>query len=215
MFNNHDPYTNGENLFYEQNKDRFHVIFDVGCRNDSLFLSSHASVYYFEPVPEFLEALQQRADNQNCCSSFHNFGLSDETTTLAYYPKYQSFFDRIQSCGTSDAEHRRLLSVRRADEFLKEHPIERIDFLKIDTEGSEWKVLKGFGDALSIVRIIQFEYGGTFLDNGVRLREVIAYLQSYHFVNFCYLTADGLVPLKSDDDHYQYCNIVCFNQLLI
>lgn len=215
MFNNHDPHTNGESSFYEENKDRFHVIFDVGCRNDSLFLSAKANVYYFEPVPEFLEQLQQNPINHNISSYFQNFGLSDENTTLAYYPHYQSFFDRVQSCGKSDAEHQRTLSVRRADEFIMENNIVRIDFLKIDTEGYEWKVLKGFGDQLSIVRIIQFEYGGTFIDSGTHLRDIITYLRERHFVNFSYVTAGGLVPLKNEDDHYQYCNIMCFNQLLI
>jgi hypothetical protein len=39
--------------------------------------------------------------------------------------------------------------------------ISQIDFLKIDVEGAEHLVLKGFGDMLSTnqIKIIQFEYG--------------------------------------------------------
>ena len=37
--------------------------------------------------------------------------------------------------------------------------IEAIDFLKIDTEGMDLRVIKGFGDELQKVKVIQFEYG--------------------------------------------------------
>jgi hypothetical protein len=42
-----------------------------------------------------------------------------------------------------------------------DHKINRIDFIKIDVEGAEHKVILGFGDLVSnrSVKIIQFEYG--------------------------------------------------------
>lgn len=214
MFNNHHAETNGELLFYKKHKDEFNVIFDVGSRSDSIFLTAPAEVYYFEPVAGFLEALKQDASNHNTKSHFLNFGLSDENTTLPYYDIYQSFCDRTKSCGDHSKKHVSHLEVRRADYFILKNNITQIDFLKIDTEGYEWKVLKGFGDKLTIVKVIQFEYGGTFIDNGVRLKDLIGYLKHYDFDTFSYLSPDGLVPIRNDDDHYQYCNIVCFNRRL-
>ena len=46
------------------------------------------------------------------------------------------------------------------DEFLKnKYDFSRISLLKIDTEGYESEVLKGFKEILSRINVIQFEYG--------------------------------------------------------
>lgn len=92
-----------------------------------------------------------------------------------------------------------------------ENNIYEIDFLKIDTEGFELCVLKGFDDYLKKVKIIQFEYGGTFLDNEIKLSTIIDYLKNYNFSNFSYLVKDGTILIENFEDHYQYCNIVCIN----
>jgi hypothetical protein len=73
-------------------------------------------------------------------------------------------------------------------------------------------VLKGFGDFLKNIKIIQFEYGGTFLDNNIKLIEVKEYLEQHGFYKFSYLTYDGPKIITDFYDHYQYCNIVCINK---
>ena len=67
-------------------------------------------------------------------------------------------------------------------------------------------------DFLENVKIIQFECGGTFLDNNQKLINVINYLQDKGFYNFSYLTSDGTKIITNFNDHYQYCNIVCINK---
>jgi hypothetical protein len=64
------------------------------------------------------------------------------------------------------------------------------------------------------VKIVQFEYGGTFKDNKVKLSEVIDYLKEFGFFDFSYLTSMGMDKIENFNDHYQYCNIVCFNKNL-
>lgn len=97
---------------------------------------------------------------------------------------------------------------------MENNNIESVDFIKIDTEGYELHVIKGFGDKLRHVKIIQFEYGGTFLDNKINLIEVIEYLKNKGFDKFRYLHPNGQVEIADFKDHYQYCNIVCFNTSL-
>ena len=65
---------------------------------------------------------------------------------------------------------------------------------------------------LQNVKIIQFEYGGTFLDNNLKLIDVIQYLESKGFYKFSYLTYYGTVLITDFSDHYKYCNIVCINK---
>jgi FkbM family methyltransferase len=211
MFNNIDPKTNGEEQFFHLIKNHIHCIFDVGCRSDSEFVNFEGEVHYFEPVSNFIENLKTQP-NQNKVSYFNNFGLGDKNSETYYYPKYQSFIDRVISCHYSDSSNKYLLRIKKACDYIVENNIETIDFLKIDTEGYELLVLKGFEDHLQKVKILQFEYGGTFMDNSTTLIDVINYLSQHEFYKFSYLTKDGPVSIKDFADHYQYCNIVCINR---
>lgn len=211
MFNNCDSKTNGEYTFFMSIKDNIDVIFDVGCRSDSEYTEFKGIVHYFDPVNNFIEILKKK-QNINRNSFFNNFGLGNENKELYYYPKYESFYDRINSCKQSDDDNKILLSIKKGKDYVLNNNIQTIDFLKIDTEGYELNVLQGFDDFLQNVKIIQFEYGGTFLDNNLRLIDVIQYLEKNGFHKFSYLTANGPVYITDFRDHYKYCNIVCINK---
>jgi FkbM family methyltransferase len=211
MFNNCDSKTNGEFDFFFKIKDNINVIFDIGCRSDSEFINFKGEVHYFDPVNDFINNLSKQP-NLNSNSQFNNFGLGSENKELYYYPRYQSFYDRINSCEISDDANKIILNIKKAKDYIIEKNILTIDFVKIDTEGYELNVLQGFEEYLGIVKIIQFEYGGTFLDNNLKLIDVIKYLEYYGFEKFSYLTSDGIELITDFTDHYQYCNIVCINK---
>ena len=97
MFNNCDSKTNGEEKFFTDIKDKINIIFDVGCRSDTEYVVFTGEVHYFDPVNEFIEELKSKK-NLNKTSCFNNFGLGKEDSQLYYYPKYQSFYNRINSC---------------------------------------------------------------------------------------------------------------------
>jgi len=208
-----DSNVNGELSFFNVIKDRVNVIFDVGSRFESIFMNSGKEVHYFEPNKEYYDRLVQLVDANT--SYVNNFGLSDKTEESYYYPTYESFYNRVVSCSNDDSHNRVLLKLKTAKEYINENKIDKnIDFLKIDTEGYELKVLKGFENYLNRVKIIQFEYGGTFLDNGVKLVDVINYLKTYNFSKFSYIMANGIEEITDFQDHYHYCNVVCINSNL-
>jgi len=200
-----------EYKFFKEFIERFaKVIFDVGCRFDTVFSNFNGKVHYFDPNAKFLEKLKPIVKNSE--SYFNNFGLSDKNETLEYYNEQQSFVHRkLTHPDTYMNWTKSIFEVNRADEYIQKNSIESIDFLKIDTEGFELKVVKGFGDDIQKVKVIQFEYGGTFIDSGDKLKDVVHYLITYGFNQFHYLKYEGLVPLSSLEDHYEYSNIVCFN----
>ncbi len=214
MFNNSNTRANGEFLFYNLIKNKIKVIFDIGSRDDSDYLYFNGEVHYFDPVESFITKLKNKP-NTNSKSFYNNFGLSNETKNTYYYPKYESFYNRINSCQICDDVNKVILNVKRAKDYMDENNIKNIDFIKIDTEGYELNVIKGFEDYVQNINIIQFEYGGTFLDNNTKLIHVIDYLKGYGFHKFSYLTPDG-PPIEITDftDHYKYCNIVCINKNL-
>lgn len=213
MFDDSRPEYNGELLFYQKIKPNIKSIFDIGCRNDSEFMDFYGEVHYFDPKLEFIEEIKTKK-NLNCPAYFQPFGLGNKTEQLFYYPRFQTFHDRIPSCFTTDAHNKILLPLKRADEYMMENNISSIDFVKIDTEGHELAVLQGFGDRLKDVGVIQFEYGGNYKDSGVKLNDVIEILKSHGFHQFAYLTTegDGFVSLIDTEDHFFYCNIVCINK---
>jgi FkbM family methyltransferase len=192
-------------------KDNIRVIFDVGCRSDTEFIYFNGEVHYFDPVDDNIEELKKQP-NLNNSSYFNNFGLGEENNQIYYYPKYESFYDRINSCNVSDDANKLLLYIKKGKDYIINNNIQNIDFLKIDTEGYELHVLQGFEDSLENVKIIQFEYGGTFLDNNKKLIDVIDYLKQKGFYKFSYLTNYGTEIITDFTDHYQYCNIVCINK---
>ncbi len=168
-------------------------------------------MHYFDPVETFIENLKKQK-NFNKIAYFNNFGLGEENKQLYYYPKYQSFYDRINSCKITDESNKILLNIKTGYDYVVKNNIKNIDFLKIDTEGYELKVLEGFGDFIENISIIQFEYGGTFLDTNTKLIDVIKYLLEKGFHKFSYLTNNKPELIYDFSDHYQYCNIVCINK---
>ena len=212
-FNNDNPLTNGESGFYNSIKNDIKIIFDIGCRSDSLFNDFTGEVHYFDPVKEFIDKLKLQ-NNQHLKVYYNAFGLSDTNSEIFYYPKYQSFIDRYKSCKYSDNDNKILLKTKKGEEYVKENKLSMIDFVKIDTEGYEFNVLKGFGDSIKKIKIIQFEYGGTYIDNGIKLVDVINYLKEKGFYDFSYISPRGLIKINDFNDHYNYCNIVCYNKNL-
>ena len=206
-FNNCNSKLNGE-LALIKSLTTGLVIFDIGARSDSDFQQYRGIVHYFEPIKEFIDKLSGLS-TVNMTSYYNNIGLSDDEAVLQYYPRYQSFHNRIVSCKIDDSSNIILLRVITAKKYIEDNNISKIDFVKIDTEGHELRVLRGFGDKLSIVSQIQFEYGGTYKDTNTKLIDVISYLQKYGFTKFYYLSPSGNIMITDFSDHYNYCNILC------
>lgn len=239
MFNNCNPKTNGELFFYNKIQNNINTIFDVGCRIDSEFINFKGNVHYFDPVEKFINDIKP-IPKLNNNSYYNSFGLGSTNEEKYYYPNYQSFYNRTVSCSTNDDKNKIKLQIKKGIDYMKNNDISRVDFLKIDTEGYEFEVIKGFEEYIENIHIIQFEYGGTFMDNNVKLNDVITYLKKYNFTNFCYLSQNKLIKIEDMvnfiidtikqaqkhgypakikaihngiiNDHYNYSNIVCINK---
>jgi FkbM family methyltransferase len=147
------------------------VIFDVGANVGEWSLAAAGlpdpvRVYSFEPSAKTFARLVEatRAKPQVEC---FNMGLSRESGPLeimysARNPEKSSVEAGAAALhGTKISDYvRETQNFMRGDEFCDKHGIDRITYLKIDTEGHDLQVLRGFGDRLGDGRIavIQFEY---------------------------------------------------------
>jgi FkbM family methyltransferase len=89
------------------------------------------------------------------------------------------------------------------DDLIKEYKLERIDLLKIDTEGHDFEVIKGARNGLASgkIQIILFEIIPRLLLSGSMPSDVEFFLRSYGF-NFFYRSTPnlGLLKLKKLSD---------------
>jgi FkbM family methyltransferase len=164
------------------------VVFDVGAnRGEWLSTASqlfpNASIYAFEIVPQTFDEL-----NQNCQGNpninLYNIGLSDREgeTTVFVSPIYSGLSTCVPDF-SRDFHNLDTMPVQgkltTGDRFCQEYQIPQIDFLKIDVEGLEDKVLKGFEGMLRSrnIRVIQFEYGNINISTHFLLKDFHDYLE--------------------------------------
>lgn len=185
----------GEATLMQQFLGPNQTVFDIGanCGEWSQFaLKTQPSIniYAFEPVPPVFERLKNTL-GQNKNVKLFNHAISDKIglALFHYYPEadgLSGFFYREVLRG--DHPDPLILEVpeKTLDTFCLENNISFIDFIKIDTEGAEWKVLTGAKELIKNhqIKAIQFEYGGCYVDAKTTLKSVMAYLGENGYVLF-------------------------------
>jgi len=148
------------------------VFFDVGAHyGESIIkyrnLFANAIIYSFEPNPESFKVLQGLESLNN---KIYNFGFSNKSGKFKFNLNNANVTDSLLSL-TKDAQkvydNPNLLNIQKVyldfetiDEFITRKKIKTINFLKIDVQGAEYKVLQGARTTLESKRIelIQLEY---------------------------------------------------------
>jgi FkbM family methyltransferase len=131
------------------------VIIDVGARDTNYPLEyPEAICHLFEPNPIHLKVLVERFGN-NPNVILNNYGLGDKIETLSYQPVLETFVgSEALPQGKGDWD----IPVTTLDEYMEHVEISRIDFLKIDVEGMDFRVLLGGKEAIKLCRYIQYEH---------------------------------------------------------
>jgi FkbM family methyltransferase len=161
----HEFEQHGETWLQNRFAGKFKTIFDVGSNIgewSKMARKYHpdATIHMFELVPETYHKmlLNTTLDSKIIPNSF---GLSDETkfVKMKYKSDYDALSTTVLDLKLDSSEIRSGLTVT-GDDYVKSRLIDRIDFLKIDTEGHEGRVFKGFENTLreGKVKMLQFEY---------------------------------------------------------
>lgn len=228
---NDDSQSNGEYFLldkitnYYQNK-KF-IAFDVGANLGEWSLrlaqsiGQKGQVYAFEPSQATYRRLQEQIQSQKFGTQViaNNVGLSDKSGLAQFFvcaptAGTNSLYKRqAQALGVKQQAQEEVV-LKTGDEFCHNLGIEHIDLIKIDTEGHEMAVLKGFSWMLFSQKIdmIQFEYGGCWVDARVFLVDAFNFLLSKGY--YCgKIFPSGIKIFTAYDqrlDNFSYSNYIVF-----
>ena len=125
------------------------VILDIGGNIGitSIFLSTlfpKAKIYTFEPIKENFDLLKKNIQKYKKITAF-NVGLASKNGSFKVYlsdnPENFGGASLYSEGDGNDIESFSECEVKNINEFLKDHDIDSIDLIKIDTEGAEFEIL--------------------------------------------------------------------------
>jgi FkbM family methyltransferase len=226
--NDIDMRTNGELRLLREVAPSLRVAFDVGANVGDwierlLSVAPEISrVYAFEPSRSAYDRLSSRSFPSSVVSRQIGFSSNPGTATLHVFGEasgMNSLHDRRgleDGWGIGPATSTEDVTLDTLDRFCESEKISAVDFLKIDTEGHEVDVLEGARESLSkgIFAMIQFEYGGTYIDSRRLLKDVFALFTPVNYTVFL-VTPHGLVAYPRYDqrlENFQYKNFVALRE---
>ena len=183
---------------YELNELRFirrrfrgRTMLDIGANigNHSLYLAPNfKDIHAFEPNPITADRLRQNIELNRAAIHVHEVGLGDADAKLEFRSS-----DTGNLGGGSFTATRfpvsHCLQVVQGDGYIADRGIRNVDFIKLDVEGFELKVLDGLAKTIERDRpVIVMEYDGRRGSQWTRLRSA---LPGYGF----FIMGRKLIPL--------------------
>ena len=137
-------------------KNEIKVVFDVGANVGQFCMHcsevfDEADIYSFEPIKDTFDVLKNRTKGIKNISCFnHAFGDQKgvEKVFLQADSKVNSL-NPLVNIQKKDDQKSQQIEIDTVDLFCENKKIEKIDLLKIDTEGFDLNVLKGSAKMLS------------------------------------------------------------------
>jgi len=198
-FGGKEKLTRAEEHFLHRNKARFQggVLVDVGANHGAYArllrkLAPTAQIIAFEPHPSTFARLRdlmtdipsvrlidQAVGDTIGQLTLYDFRSSDGSTQASLSEAAVGLY--------SDDIVEYAVDCTTIDDFMAATGIDRIDFLKIDTEGHDLAVLKGARNALRERKIgmIQFEFIPANIATGATMRGFFEVLEGYRINRLC------------------------------
>jgi FkbM family methyltransferase len=184
-------------------------VFDVGANVGDysvavLKANDTAQLHLFEPSQIHYEVLRSIPSLQN--AAINQFGLSENDEVRKLYK--DNDITGLASIISRDLEHlgirlnkTEVVKLETGDSYVSRLNIKKIDLLKIDVEGWEMSVLKGFSESFSkgIIHCCQFEFGHAHIERRENFRDFFRFFVQHGF-SVGVLNPNGLVNFISNYD---------------
>ena len=124
---------------------------NIGCTS-LLFGDLARQVYSFEPSPtthRWLVENVQRAKLNNIEPLNLGLGKDAGTFELTFAPNNRSGGFVSNLISASEGHQVEQITIARGDDFMREHQIAKVDFIKIDVEGFEQSVIEGLAETIA------------------------------------------------------------------
>jgi FkbM family methyltransferase len=200
----------------------FEVAFDVGANfgdwsHNALAAWPRCEIHAFEVAPETYRELVQHCSTVEGSGRLHlnNLGLSDQAGSqeMFYYPDHPDLTcDRPRHAGYTALRFDAQLTT--GDRYCVERTIRKVDFLKIDVEGAEYRVLHGFSNQISERNIacIQFEYGAFATQTRFLLGDYYALLSGSYWIGKIYPGYVDFQDYSWQMEDFRFCNYLCVSR---
>jgi len=197
------------------------VFIDIGTNHGDYareVLKLHPSIecHFFEPSTSCIDSLTRHF------SSFK--GVVINQCALGDHVFRSNLYAPVQGSAYASLTDRRMIHHGIQMFPLEEVPVSRfdcywldsrfIDYVKIDVEGHEMDVIKGFGSIISLVKLVQFEFGSAHIDKRVFFQDFWYFFQSNGFELYR-ITPHGphkMKAYKDRDECFSTTNYIAFNR---
>lgn len=188
--NNCDIRSNGEWRWMKEVIPECTTVFDVGANigdwtDMALHFNRLLTVHCFEPCSTTFDQLQKRNFGQGVILNQSALGDHSGEAPIHIFDECSGTNSLYRRQGLGAVQKQtEIIRVDTIDAYCQRNDIGQIDLLKIDVEGHELMALKGGTGMLGEGRIkrIQFEYGGTFIDASIWLKDMFEFLKAYGFL---------------------------------
>jgi len=192
------------------------TVFDVGANRGDfaqgvLERIPGARIHCFEPSPSAYETLKTRLQDR---AVLHNVALDSAPGQAVLYAnepgsELSSLYRRdLRALGLPFGHHTESVTVSTLDIEAGRAGVDRIDLLKIDTEGAEARVIEGSAGMIEAGAIDMFliEYGGTALDSHRFVRDYYGLLADRY--DLYRVLPNGLLPMGGYREAYERAEYV-------
>lgn len=206
------------NLVKKFNNKYPKILIDVGANkgaySDMMIKNySDANIYIFEPQ-KFLYKILKEKYSKNNNVKIYNIALDKTDKEAFLFKEFDG--DELASINQrkylkNDKNLKEKILCKRLDQiFINQN----IDFIKIDVEGNEMNVLKGMDKIINNIKVLQIEFGGTWIDSRFFYRDLFDFFKKHNF-DLYRMAPNRLIKIheyEEIDEYFTFTNFVAVNR---